>query len=65
MDIYLTEMTDEELDALRVRVLTEQERRANLSHIPDQVADLCRTYKEGGGDVAVIEQAVTGNADGQ
>lgn len=57
----LTTLTDEGFDALRVRVLTEQERRANLSQIPDQVADLCRTYREGGGDPTVLEQAVTGD----
>lgn len=60
-----TTLTDEDLDALRVDVLTEQERRANLERIPEQVAELCRTYREGGGDPTVLEQAVTGNADGQ
>lgn len=59
MDMDLTILDDDDLDALRVDVLTEQERRANLNTIPDQVADLCRTYREGGGDPAVLEQAVT------
>lgn len=54
-----TTMSDEQLDQLRVRVLTEQERRANLTQIPEQVADLCRTYRDGGGDPTVLEQAVT------
>lgn len=63
MDFDLTTLTDEDLDALRVRVLTERERRANLSRIPDQVADLCRTYRDGGGDPTVLEKAVTGDTE--
>lgn len=59
----LTKLTDEELDQHRIDVLTEQERRANLERIPEQVADLCKTYKAGGGDPAVLEQAVTGDTN--
>lgn len=60
MDFDLTTLTDDQLDELRVQVLTEQERRTNLTAIPAQVADLCRTYKEGGGDPDLLVQAVTG-----
>lgn len=65
MNIDMANLNDDELDALRVKILTEQERRANLARIPDQISDLCRTYRAGGGDPAVLEQAVTGNTDGQ
>lgn len=61
MDFDLTTLTDDDLDSLRVDVLTERERRANLAQIPEQVADLCRTYRNGGGDPAVLEQAISGD----
>lgn len=46
----LTTLTDDELDEHRRAVLAEQERRENLARIPEQVADLARTYTAGGGD---------------
>lgn len=46
----LTELTDEELDQLRVDTLNEQERRANLSAIPQQIKNLTDKYVQGGGD---------------
>lgn len=46
----LTTLTDDELEQHRLDVLTEQERRAALATIPEQVADLARTYAAGGGD---------------
>lgn len=46
----LTTLIDDDLDQLRRDVLTEQERRVNLSQIPQQIADLQRTYVDGGGD---------------
>lgn len=46
----LTTLTDEELDLHRRAVLAEQERRENLARIPEQVAELARTYAAGGGD---------------
>ena len=51
----LTTLTDEQLDDHRRDVLTEQERRANLAQIPDQIAAMAKTYRDGGGD----EQALT------
>lgn len=54
----LTATTDEELDQLRVDVITEQERRANLAAIPEQVAALARAYREGGGNPAQLEDAI-------
>lgn len=46
----LEELTDDELDQLRVDVLNEQERRANLLRIPGQMSDLIDKYVQGGGD---------------
>lgn len=51
----LTTLTDEQLDDHRRAVLIEQERRTNLAAIPEQIAALARTYRDGGGD----EQALT------
>lgn len=45
----LTELTDEELDQLRVDTLNEQERRSNLSAIPRQIKNLTDKYVQGGG----------------
>lgn len=58
MDIDLTTLTDEDLDALRVQVLTEQERRANLSQIPAAIQELAGKYAEGGGDREELLKAV-------
>lgn len=60
--IDFSRFDDDQLDALRVDVLTEQERRSNLAAIPGQVSDLSRTYVEGGGDPAVLERAISGDA---
>lgn len=50
---------DTQLDQLRINVLTEQERRANLAHIPAQVADLAKTYRAGGGDENALMDAIS------
>lgn len=55
----LTKMTDEQLDSLRRAVLREQERRANLAMIPDQIRDLAGKYREGGGDEDTLRDALT------
>ena len=54
----LTTLTDEDLDALRVRVLTEQERRANLAQIPATIQELAAKYTDGGGDREELLKAV-------
>ena len=41
----LQTMTDEELDALRIAVLTEQERRVILATAADQIAALQDAYE--------------------
>ncbi|GGA72718.1 hypothetical protein GCM10011490_24380 [Pseudoclavibacter endophyticus] len=55
----LTALEDDELNALRVDVLCEQERRARLASIPGQVADLARQYAGDGGDPAELAAALT------
>lgn len=47
--IDLSTLTNEQLDELRVEVLTEQERRQRMSAIPDQIKDLADQYEAGGG----------------
>ena len=42
----LQELSDEELDALRIEVLTEQERRVILATAADQIAALEQKYAE-------------------
>lgn len=55
----LTTLTDEQLDARRIAVLTEQERRANLALIPEQIAAMAKTYRDGGGDEQALTDALT------
>lgn len=55
----LRALTDEELDDLRIDVLTEQERRANLAAIPGQIEALAKVYRDGGGDEAALQDALT------
>lgn len=54
----LTELTDEELDQLRVDALNEQERRANLSAIPQQIKNLTDKYVQGGGDKSDLTDVI-------
>lgn len=51
--------TDEDVDALRLAAIREQERRRNQADIPRQVADLAQKYKDGGGDTADLIPALT------
>jgi len=55
----LTTFTPEDLDALRIAVLTEQERRANLAAIPAQVAQLSAQFISAGGDQAALDAAIS------
>lgn len=52
---YYRDYSDESLDDHRRAILREQERRANLALIPEQIAAMAKTYRDGGGD----EQALT------
>lgn len=60
--IDFTKFDDEDLDALRVDVLTEQERRVNLAQIPAQVTELAKTYRAGGGDEGALMDAINAPA---
>lgn len=53
------DLDDDQLDALRLHVLTEQERRANLAAIPTQIAELAGKYRDGGGDEQALTDALT------
>ncbi len=58
MDQYKT-WSDEALDEHRRAIITEQERRANLAAIPEQIAAMAKTYREGGGDEQALTDALT------
>ena len=51
--------TDDDLDALRVRVLAEQERRTRVAAAPMQLADLTRSAIASGCDPQALVDAVT------
>ena len=55
----LKSLTDGELDECRRTVLAEQERRANLAAIPDQIKELAEKFRDGGGDEQVLADALT------
>lgn len=50
----LTQLTDEQLDEHRRAVLMEQERRANLAAIPEQINALRDKYLAAGGDPDLV-----------
>ena len=52
--VNLRDLTDDDLDQLRRDVLTEQERRANLEAIPEQVAQMNATYEASQEDSAAV-----------
>lgn len=58
MDMY-RDWSDEALDEHRRAILTEQERRANLAAIPEQIAAMAKTYRDGGGDEQALQDALT------
>ena len=51
--------TDDDLDALRVAVATEQERRTRVTAAPMQLADLTRSAIASGCDPQALVDAVT------
>lgn len=61
--VDFTNFDDEQLDQLRVDVLTEQERRSNLEQIPAQVTELAKIYRAGGGDEDSLIQAISHTPD--
>ena len=55
----LTTLTDEQLDAHRRAVLIEQERRAKLEQLPDQLAAMARDAAAAGCDRDELIERVT------
>ena len=55
----LRTLTDEELDGLRREVQIEQERRAKLAQLPDQLADMARDAAAAGCDPDELIERVT------
>ena len=53
-----TTATDADLDADRITIITEQDRRAKLVAIPVEVARLTKQYRELGGDQDKIDAAI-------
>lgn len=58
MDQYRT-WTDEALDDHRRAIITEQERRAKLAQLPDQLADMARDAAAAGCDRDELLERVT------
>lgn len=54
----LSTFNDDELDALRRDVLNEQERRAKLAQLPDQLAAMTRDAVKAGVDPEVLRDKV-------
>ena len=55
----LRALADTELDELRIDVAVEQERRANLAAIPEQIKELAEKFRDGGGDEGALIGALT------
>lgn len=55
----LTTLTDDQLDTRRVAVLTEQERRAKLAQLPDQLATMARDAADAGCNPDELLERVT------
>ena len=62
-DMDLRALTDDELDGLRIDVAIEQERRANLAAIPEQIKELAEKFRDGGGDEDALMGALTSEQD--
>ena len=54
----LIDLTDDDLDALRRSVLMEQERRAKVAQLPDQLAAMTRDAVAAGCDPEVLRERV-------
>lgn len=55
----LTTLTDDQLDAQRVAVLTEQERRQRLAQLPDQLTGMARDAVAAGVDPDQLLEQLT------
>lgn len=59
MNESIKDLTDDELDAHRVAVLIEQERRAKLAQLPDDLAAMARDAAAAGCDRGELIERVT------
>lgn len=59
----LTTLTDDQLDAHRVAVLHEQERRRRIEDTPEQVAALAAAFEADGGDRSTLVAAINNRED--
>ena len=57
MDMY-REWSDEALDEHRIAILTEQERRAKVADLPEQVAAMTRDAVAAGADPDALRAAL-------
>lgn len=55
----LTTMTEDDLAQMRLDVLREQERRARLAAIPEQVAAAADAWREAGRDPQELVDSIT------
>ena len=53
------DLDDEQLEALRQIVVSDQERRENLMRIPGQIKELAEKYREGGGAERELTEALS------
>ena len=51
----LTSLSDDDLAAHHIAVVSEQERRQRLASIPEQIADLTARYLNDGGDPSLSD----------
>ena len=56
----VNDMTDDDLNDLRIEVQGEQGRRASRASIPSQIAELADAYEASGGDRSDLTQALEG-----
>lgn len=59
-----TEFTNEDLAELRIAVLSETERRADLARLPSEIAAMATKYLDGGGDETTLTNALSGQTEG-
>lgn len=57
MNLY-ENLSDEDLDSLRVEVMIERERRQARDQIPAQIADLTTRFLDAGGDPNALSDIV-------
>ena len=54
-----TSLTDKQLDAERIAIITEQERRQRLAAAPEQISQIATAFIADGGDIATLTDALS------